>query len=209
MIGTTPNVLFVHLQRIVFSFDTFANEKINSKFEFPNTLDLKPYSYKAVQEEANCTGEGLSEEMKAVMEVEDESFKYKLVGVTIHVGSADHGHYYSIINATRGEAEVDPVEKEAEWYAVEKDKWIKVEDDEVSGYYFRDLPGEAFGGDESSLKESEVEKFLASTEKAYGKSAYMLVYECMRKTPIRQQNGEETSLQPYRSVVKQIPAWLQ
>ena len=50
IIGETPNVLLVHLQRIVFSFETFSNEKINSKFEFPTTLDLRPYSYKGVFE---------------------------------------------------------------------------------------------------------------------------------------------------------------
>jgi len=38
-------VLIVHLQRIIFNFDTFRNDKINSYFEFPTHLDLKPYSF--------------------------------------------------------------------------------------------------------------------------------------------------------------------
>jgi ubiquitin carboxyl-terminal hydrolase 34 len=184
IIGETPNVLFVHLQRIVFSFETFTNEKVNSKFDFPTTLDLKPYSYKDVAERENL-GESTDEELKRLRELEDETFIYKLVGVTIHVGAADHGHYYAIINSSRGEKEVDPVEKPQEWMAAESDKWFKFDDEDVSSYYFKDLPGEAFGGDQASLKESEVEKFLANTEKAYGKSAYMLVYECQRKKPIR------------------------
>ena len=45
LIAETPNVLIVHLQRIVFNFDTFQNDKLNSFFEFPTVLDLKPYSY--------------------------------------------------------------------------------------------------------------------------------------------------------------------
>jgi len=45
LIAETPNVLIVHLQRIVFNFDTFRNDKINSMFKFPPVLDLKPYSY--------------------------------------------------------------------------------------------------------------------------------------------------------------------
>jgi len=45
LISQTPNVLIVHLQRIVFNFDTFRNDKINSMFKFPPILDLKPYSY--------------------------------------------------------------------------------------------------------------------------------------------------------------------
>jgi hypothetical protein len=41
-----PNVLILHLARIGLNYDTFANEKINTCFEFPNLLDLTPYSYK-------------------------------------------------------------------------------------------------------------------------------------------------------------------
>jgi ubiquitin carboxyl-terminal hydrolase 34 len=46
VIGETPNVLFVHLQRILLNYDTFESEKINSKFDFPTILDLRPYSLK-------------------------------------------------------------------------------------------------------------------------------------------------------------------
>ena len=45
LIAETPNILIVHLQRIVFNFDTFENDKLNSLLKFPNMLDLKPYSY--------------------------------------------------------------------------------------------------------------------------------------------------------------------
>jgi ubiquitin carboxyl-terminal hydrolase 34 len=45
LISQTPNVLIVHLQRICFDFDTYQNDKINSYFEFPDYLDLSPYSF--------------------------------------------------------------------------------------------------------------------------------------------------------------------
>jgi ubiquitin carboxyl-terminal hydrolase 34 len=45
LISQTPNVLIIHLQRIIFNFDTFQNDKINQHFDFPQILDLKPYSY--------------------------------------------------------------------------------------------------------------------------------------------------------------------
>jgi len=35
LLSSAPNVLIVHLQRIIFNFDTFRNDKINSFFEFP------------------------------------------------------------------------------------------------------------------------------------------------------------------------------
>jgi hypothetical protein len=75
----------VHLQRIVFSFDTFANEKINTKLEFPNILDLKPYTLKGIAEKEN-THEAFrkNSELAPFLELDDDSFIYKLVGVTIH-----------------------------------------------------------------------------------------------------------------------------
>lgn len=36
-------MLIVHLTRIVFDFDTLMNQKLNSRVEFPNVLNLKPY----------------------------------------------------------------------------------------------------------------------------------------------------------------------
>lgn len=48
MITETPNVLIIHLQRLLFDFDTCMNEKMNQHFEFPTHLNLKPYSYHAV-----------------------------------------------------------------------------------------------------------------------------------------------------------------
>ena len=48
LVSETPNVLILHLQRIVFNFDTFVNDKLNSFMEFPTVLDLKPYTFHEV-----------------------------------------------------------------------------------------------------------------------------------------------------------------
>ena len=50
LVANTPNVLILHLQRIEFNFEKMQNDKINSYFEFPQVLDLKPYSYFDVME---------------------------------------------------------------------------------------------------------------------------------------------------------------
>ena len=93
--------------------DTFTNEKINTKLAFPNVLDLKPFTLKGVAEKEGTTEEFLKDEKLAqYMTQEDDLFIYKLVGVTIHTGGADSGHYYSIINTARGSNEVDPYTKE-------------------------------------------------------------------------------------------------
>lgn len=124
LIASTPSVLFVHLQRLVFNFDSFRNDKVNTMLEFPDVLDLKPYSFYHVMEkegrvkkQSNKVGEEgeegeeeeIDEEEKKKREAEEKTwpeqescYEYKLVGTTVHTGSADAGHYWSYINTKRG-----------------------------------------------------------------------------------------------------------
>jgi ubiquitin carboxyl-terminal hydrolase 34 len=44
VISKCPNYLVLHLQRLVFNLDTFLNEKISDRFEFPLELNLQPYT---------------------------------------------------------------------------------------------------------------------------------------------------------------------
>jgi ubiquitin carboxyl-terminal hydrolase 34 len=44
-----PNVMIVHLQRIVFDLDTLMNQKINSRLEFPHELNLEPYTKEGLE----------------------------------------------------------------------------------------------------------------------------------------------------------------
>lgn len=81
------------------------------------------------------------------MKIEDENYIYRLVGVNIHRGTADHGHYYSLINVNRGDKEVDPNVDEAKWLGVNKDTWRKFDDDENKFFFFKDLASESYGGD--------------------------------------------------------------
>lgn len=43
-IDKLPNTLIVHLQRIVFDFDTLRQVKLNDRVEFPNVLNLKEFT---------------------------------------------------------------------------------------------------------------------------------------------------------------------
>ena len=137
------------LQRIQFNFDTFQNEKINSNFDFPNVLNLSDFSFKKVMNEEGHPSELLEHsDVKHLSEIQDDEYIYKLVGVTIHRGTAEHGHYYSLINTKRGKDEAD--ETKQEWYQTERDSW-KVFDDETVRYFnFNDLKSEAFGGNSGS-----------------------------------------------------------
>lgn len=44
-----PNVMIVHLQRMYFNLDTLQNEKLNSRLEFPQLLNLEPYTREGLQ----------------------------------------------------------------------------------------------------------------------------------------------------------------
>ena len=71
---------------------------MNQHFEFPTILDLKDYSYHEVMKREK---QEPVEDAPAL----DDCWEYKLVGVNVHSGSANAGHYWSYINTVRGKDE--------------------------------------------------------------------------------------------------------
>lgn len=71
-----PKVLQIHLRRFDFDYNTLQQVKINSKFEFPTTLDVSPYLAK---------------------DAVPQSHSYELFGVLVHHGSVYGGHYYAFL----------------------------------------------------------------------------------------------------------------
>ena len=140
-------------------------------------------------------------ELAPYLQLDDDHFIYKLVGVNIHKGTATHGHYFSYINCARGKDEHDPHTKEAEWLAAEKDTWREFNDEEVKYFSFKELAKEAFGSLESSI---------AAKDASSGQSAYMLVYERKHRSAIRQvePDGTETSI-ALNAIEKYVPEWLE
>lgn len=190
LIAEPPNVLIVHLQRIIFNFDTFQNDKINSYFDFPNILDLKDFSYKKVMNQEGHSDDVMANDTtKHLLDIQDDEYIYKLVGVTIHRGTAEHGHYYSLINTRRGKEELD--EARPEWYQTEKDNWKVFDDENVKAFTFSEMRTEAFGGSSSagnSYMDSEMSAYYmqSGAGNSYGQNAYMLVYEKMIKKPLKE-----------------------
>lgn len=74
----------------------------------------------------------LDENINHLWNIEDDEYIYKLVGVNIHVGTAEHGHYYSLINSKRGHDEAD--ETKLEWEQSEKEPWKEFNDEQVKYY---------------------------------------------------------------------------
>ena len=74
--------------------------------------------------------EEMQENIGDYMEIADEDYEYKLVGVVVHMGTATAGHYISYINIKRGhKSEEDP-----EWLCTEKDKWLEFNDSTVKDF---------------------------------------------------------------------------
>jgi ubiquitin carboxyl-terminal hydrolase 34 len=136
-----PDHLILHLKRFEFDLQTMARSKINDYFEFPNTLDMRPYTmeYLAAKE----GGE----------ETPSEPDEFELVGVLVHTGTAESGHYYSYIRDRVSIAETP--------------SWLEFNDSDVSYFNPNSIPAACFGGSDNSN--------AAYVNKPF--SAYMLFYQ--------------------------------
>lgn len=61
---------------------------------------------------------------------DNENYEYKLVGVVLHMGTAQAGHYLSFINISRGQKS----ESNPEWLKTDKEKWLEFNDSVVKDY---------------------------------------------------------------------------
>lgn len=212
IISTLPNVLIIHLQRFSFNFDTLMNEKIHTRLEFPNILDMTSYTeegHKSKKQESTVQSEASPvqnvsdtremeveenekekemKEDKPMQEAspkkplkEKEYYTFKLVGVVMHNGNAEAGHYYSYINTNRRKNEEDK-----NYLRPELDHWLEFNDSIISNFTFSKLESECFGGTMEEIpmgygdENSEVAKLIGGRSK----SAYILLYERQKKESI-------------------------
>lgn len=135
-----PNALIFHLKRFEFNLRAQSRSKINEYFAFPTRIDMRPYT---VQHLSKSLG-GSTEDI------------FVLVGVLVHAGTAESGHYYSY---SRERPSSRPSES-----------WFEFNDDNVSSWDPSNLEACCFGGPDSTWDASGVRY-----EKNH--SAYMLFYE--------------------------------
>ncbi|KAH7631693.1 hypothetical protein B0T09DRAFT_107862 [Sordaria sp. MPI-SDFR-AT-0083] len=137
-----PDNLIFHLKRFDFNLRTLQRSKINDFFSFPDKIDMHPYTM---------------EHLKNPDEDQQEDV-FELVGVLVHSGTAESGHYYSYIRERPSRSE-QPV-------------WVEYNDDSVTNFDPSQLENACFGGiDYRSSSDHNGMHF----EKSY--SAYMLFYE--------------------------------
>lgn len=187
LLSSAPNVLIVHLQRIIFNFDTFRNDKINTFFEFPYHLDLNPYSFHEVMKKEGRSRKAKGPDDEEVIESEDSKWpeeetcwEYKLVGTVVHSGTAQAGHYWSYINTKRGHSEA--ASTDPDWIKTESDPWMEFNDSNVRNFNFEKMKEECFGSDGGHSSGGYDSWGWGGSS---GKSAYMLIYERREKKPIK------------------------
>ncbi|KXJ97572.1 hypothetical protein Micbo1qcDRAFT_230193 [Microdochium bolleyi] len=156
---TLPNSLIFHLKRFEFSLRNMTRAKINDHFRFPASIDMKPYT---VQHLANLP-EVPSSDM------------FELVGVLVHSGSAESGHYYSYIRERSGVGATG--------------KWVEFNDDVVTSWDPSLMSDACFGG------QDQRQPFDGGPhDKPY--SAYMLFYQRSSSPAMREAGAEGSGYCP-------------
>lgn len=133
-----PDSLIFHLKRFDFDMLEMERRKINDEFQFPERIDMTPYKV-----------EHLSNPEEPV-----ESDIFELVGVTIHTGTEEQGHYYSYTRErpTAGDSA----------------SWVEFNDSDVNRFDPATIADQCFGGPTGT-------RIGTSNNKVW--SAYMLFYQ--------------------------------
>ncbi|KAI9884709.1 MAG: hypothetical protein M1823_003490 [Watsoniomyces obsoletus] len=155
-----PDNLIFHLKRFDFDLRTMQRSKINDYFEFPWTLDMSPYKIEHLSDPQSPTPED----------------PFELVGVLVHSGTAESGHYYSYI---RERSITNPDESTG---------WVHYNDAEVQYWDPSNMASQCFGGLETWNQARDVQPIVL--HKSY--NAYMLFYQ--RASTLQAQREREVSI---------------
>jgi ubiquitin carboxyl-terminal hydrolase 34 len=137
-----PDNLIFHLKRFDFNLRTMQRSKINDFFAFPDKIDMRPYTIDHLSNPAEDRPEDI----------------FELVGVLVHTGTAESGHYYSYIRE-RPTDSATPT-------------WVEFNDETVSPWNPESMANSCFGGPDYP---SQFQTGNTVFEKQY--SAYMLFYQ--------------------------------
>ena len=153
-----PNNLIFHLKRFDFDLRQMQRSKINDHFSFPEILDLKPYTMHHLSDPDSSAGED----------------PFELVGVLVHSGTAESGHYYSFIRER-------PITSLSQTPG-----WVQFNDADVTSWDPSNIAAQCFGGQETWPQSRDDPPLVLP--KAY--SAYMLFYERSSSLKAEQQAQE-------------------
>jgi hypothetical protein len=148
-----PLHLIIHIKRFDFDHSKMKVKKKTGYFSFPQTLDMSPFLYAdgSITDACACSGGTRDESLihsgesnGSTGSSNTHSTKYSLGGIVIHEGSAQCGHYYSLVR------ERCPCLPDANFGLDETGRyngsWYRLDDEEVSPFSLEELDAVAFGG---------------------------------------------------------------
>lgn len=112
-----PDHLIFNLKRFDYDIMTGMRTKVNDEFQFPDILDMAPYTLARLSEDDQP-------------ETRDQ---FELTGVIVHSGTADSGHYYSYIRQRPSAKNV-------------ADSWVQFNDQDVTTFDVMQMREQCFGG---------------------------------------------------------------
>ncbi|XP_071800380.1 ubiquitin carboxyl-terminal hydrolase 24-like isoform X2 [Asterias amurensis] len=174
-IKTLPPVLVIQLKRFDYDWEAGRALKFDDYFKFPWLLDMEPYtvrgtarreSQQPVESQPDASPETHKEKLLTQNSSEDW---YQLVGVIVHSGQANAGHYYSFIKDRWGTTMTNNT----------KGKWFKFNDVVVEDFDMSEaaVEAECFGGNyKPKIYEPSGSSYSSETRLRYW-NGYMLFYE--------------------------------
>ncbi|CAI7640164.1 unnamed protein product [Penicillium glandicola] len=136
-----PDNLIFHLKRFDFDMVHMLRSKINDEFQFPHHIDMTPYTVEHLSDPDQTIAPDI----------------FELVGVLVHTGTAESGHYYSYTlerPSSGGEA-----------------NWVEFNDSDVGRFDPSTIAGQCFGGPSEGIQ------YMNGAPKNKVWNAYMLFYQ--------------------------------
>ena len=190
-IKTLPKTLVIQLKRFHYDYETNRAVKFDDYFDFPRSLEMSPYTADGIKkaEKLRSSLESSNSSSSRTRKVsvsptfgssrqsnfhrstaggltkESNSYPYDLVGIVVHSGQANAGHYYSFIKDRQ-----------------KNNTWLKFNDTTVEEFEMTDeaLKQECFGGS-FKVKKNSGSSHLPENRQRYW-NAYMLFYESRTST---------------------------
>lgn len=178
-----PKHLILVLKRFEFDYDTMQKMKVNDYCEFPEEINMEPYTQEGLARREKQTNKDKDMDDDNEETQEDQPkypldlYDYRLSGVLVHSGYAEGGHYYSFIK--------DREDEEG------KDKWYEFNDEIVKEFDKSELESECFGGDEKWNDMMGHSIYYKNSEKH--RNAYVLFYERISEHEIPYSDSEDES----------------
>ncbi|GMH39310.1 hypothetical protein BSKO_07208 [Bryopsis sp. KO-2023] len=170
-IKTLPKTLVIHLKRFELDYETMETFKIQERFEFPLTLDMFPYTSSfLLQKEGICKEDGVNCDPQD--SICPSQCQYQLMGVVVHKGEIDGGHYYSFVKERQCGEKID-----------EDCGWWRFDDSSVDEWDIGRLDEDCFGGPkiDDDLTDRRSTDVTEDTVKSRANNAYLLIYEQIRR----------------------------